>query len=66
MRRELTATNPLAPSPANQLPPSNQPQSSNERADYSTLPPARTAPSVSMSPDESAENLLKSFASKCR
>jgi hypothetical protein len=68
MRRESVATDPLAQISAQQQvpPPPHINQPSVERADSGVTLPPRAVSSPSMSPDESAEKMMISFASKCR
>jgi hypothetical protein len=68
MRREAVATDPLAQISAQHQapPPPHIPQQSMERADSAVTLPPRAVSSPSMSPDESAEKMMISFASKCR
>ena len=68
MRREATATDPLAhiaaPHQAAQsVLASQQPP---ERAEQGAQYPQRAALSASLSPDESAEFMTNAFASRCR
>lgn len=68
MRREATATDPLAQiSAPHQTAQSSSPsQLPLERNEQGIHPPQRVALPATLSPDESAEFMTNAFASRCR